>query len=63
MENLGGVAAASIGVDYYVTQWLGLFIEYSARYNHIALFTKKDILKKPYSYSTTALSIGIKTTF
>lgn len=62
-NNLGFVAGAAIGIDYYFSQWLGMFIEYGAKYNKIQFLHTKDNPQQPYAYTTTALTFGIKTTF
>lgn len=65
----GGTAKIAFGIDCYLTKWLGIYAEYVVAANHM-FFNKKDPNdptktkpNDPFSFGTSALSIGIKTTF
>ena len=62
-HNLGLVVGAAIGIDYYFNQWLGVFVEYSAKYNRVHFLGVKSRPQHPYAYTATALTFGVKTTF
>lgn len=82
--NLGYSVGISLGLDYYPTQWLGIFFEYSVKYNKmqwlhnnknssaedqkqerlkLMFFEVKNRQKAPYSYTTSAFTVGFKSTF
>jgi hypothetical protein len=42
-QHFGFAAAAAIGMEYYFSQWIGLFIEYCMQYSHIS-FSNQFIL-------------------
>lgn len=62
-NHLGFVVGAAVGIDYYFSQWLGVFVEYCAKYNNIQFLEEKNSPQQKYAYSTTTLTFGIKTTF
>lgn len=59
-ENIGGVLGGSVGVDYYPSQWVGVFFEYTLKYNYIFISPQQQ---PRYGYFNSALTIGFKTTF
>jgi hypothetical protein len=61
-HNFGIVGGASIGLDYYITQWFGVFAEYSIKAHRMQFFPLTP-QQKPYHYFTSAITLGFKTTF
>lgn len=58
--NIGGVLGGSVGVDYYPSQWFGIFFEYTLKYNYIFISPQPQ---PRYGYFNSASTIGFKTTF
>lgn len=67
----GFVIGISVGSDWYFSQWMGCFIEFSAKYNYIPLIMESDLKrqqdvffnKEKFGYTTTAFTFGLKTTY
>jgi hypothetical protein len=64
-KELGIVAGTSIGLDYYITQWFGVFAEYSIKAYRMQFLSlsPSNPERKPYHYFTSAITLGFKTTF
>jgi hypothetical protein len=73
--NLGYSGGISIGVDYYINQWCGIFIEYTVKHNGVPLLPPpsfeafganikvESLRETSYYYFTSAWTVGFKTTF
>jgi hypothetical protein len=64
-SSFGLVTGAATSVDYYFSQWFGVYGEFCLKYNNIRWFVTEEgeTPLEPYSYFTTSITFGFKTTF
>lgn len=74
-NNIGAVLGIGLGVDWYPWEWLGFFLEGSAKYNRIlSLYPssraeeygneyQRQIQRERYSSYTLSVTAGVKTSF